>query len=51
MYVSSGLLVRADLEVSFSLSAEINAPAKVLIARLRLEEGLGEKKGRERDEG
>lgn len=41
IYVSTALLVRADLEVSFSLSAEINVLPKVLITRLRWEVGLG----------
>ena len=43
MYVSAGLLVRADLEVSFSLYAEINVPAKVLITPLTRRSGAGEK--------
>lgn len=50
MYVSTGLLVRADLEVSFSLSAEINVPAKVLITRLRVEGGGGWGRRRDKDE-
>ncbi len=46
MYVSTGLLVSADLEVSFSMAVEINVPAKVLITRLRCEVGLGKDKGK-----
>lgn len=56
MHASTSLLVTADLEVSFSLSAEINVPEKVLITCLGWEAGLGKGKdksvvGRERNGG
>lgn len=56
VHASTSLLVTADLEVSFSLSAEINVPEKVLITCLGWEAGLGKGKdksvvGRERNGG